>query len=269
MRNACNKRLMNKAFTALMLAAGIALPLTCASQSLVVTPGSSAAYVFCAKSKSAACRTSTVGRWIFKLQHESAFPNGDARRQDSFRDDGTSGQRLLWNSGTAPRVIDRVYVGYGEFTYDPTDPSKGTFSGIVDMPPIARPASCTAYPSYDYCTMNGAGSGLTLDTPYRSCTTTYSWVAGAFGGPVAATGTNWNPNTGVIECRSPLGSFATNMGSGIGNCVAHYVQRRGSSATLFTNTYYQNEYIYQARVFNLQIRQASDFTDLNCTPISN
>lgn len=245
------------------LGAAMLLPTHGFSANLVVTPGSSAAYVFCTKSKNS-CPKSTVGRWMFKLQHEDNVADA-SKKQDAFRNGGTSGNRLLWNTGTAAlQVIDRVYVGYGEFKTDPSDPTRGTFSGIVDMPPLAAPASCPTYSNY--CTMSGPGTGLTTDTPFRTCTTTYTWTA--FGGPATATGTSWNPNTGVIECAHPLGSFGTNMGNGTGNCVAHYVQRRGTSSPLFGG-YHDTDYIYQARVYDLQIRQASDFTDASCTAISN
>lgn len=258
---------MGKAIKAVLLAAGPLLS-TFAFAQVVVTPGSSAAYVFCAKQKKTGCQMSTVGRWMFKLQHESAFPAADSRRQDSFKDDGTTATRLKWSTAPAP-VQDRVYVGYGEFKFDPSNPSKGTFSGIVDMPPIAKPLSCTSYPDYDFCTMGVAGSGTTADTPYRSCNTKYNWTAAGPSEPAFACN-GWNPNTGVIECKYPLpATFASNAGSGVGNCVAHYVQRRGTGVCPGSGGFLTSELIYQARVYNLQIREVSDFTDSNCTPISN
>jgi hypothetical protein len=113
--------------------------------------------------------------------------------------------------------------------------------------------------------MSPPTGNVTVDTPYRYCTTNYSWSAA---GPSVAAGTNWNPNTGVIECKNPLGTFGANFGNGVGNCVAQYVQRRGSSAALFA-AYYSTEFIYQARVYDLQIRNAYDYTDANCTAASS
>lgn len=260
--NARMKR--NNPIRVILAVALAATSLVGTAANVTVTPGSSAAYVFCTKSKGSTCQKSTVGRWMFRLQHESQVADV-TKKPDTFRDGGTSGNRLQWDSGTAAlRVINRVYVGYGEFKNDPADPTKGTFSGIVDVPPLAPPASCPIYS--DYCTMEGPGNGLSSDTPFRTCTTTYTWSA--FGGPAVVSGTNWNPNTGVIECAHPLGQFGNNMGNGTGNCVAHYVQRRGSSMPLFGG-YHNDNFVYQARVYNLQIRDAYDFTDASCAALSN
>lgn len=245
----------------------ILVPATAVAQSqpVAVTPGSAAAYVFCPKPKSAnTCPVSTVGRWMFKLQHEDDVSDA-AKKPDSFRDSagyvGSSAARLTWNTGSAP-VSNRVYVGYGEFKIDPSDSTKGTFSGIVDIPPKKSEGACPAYT--DYCSMGQPGGGM--DTPLRLCNTTSKWQSS---GPTTQTcNTNWSPNTGVVECKMPLGSFGTTYGNGVGNCVAHYVQRRSNNFSC-SYSYNQNEYLYQARVYNLQVKNVYDFTDATCTALSN
>lgn len=202
---------------------------------------------------------------MFKLQLAGA--PGVSVNANAFMTDGTHAKRLLWTHGTpALSVSARVYVGYGEFKLDPTDKTRGTFSGIVDLPPLATPLNCPPYSNY--CTMTGpAGTTASTETPLRYCTTTYSWSPFIATGAVVASGTSWNPNTGVLECKNPLGAFGTAFGNGVGNCVAQFVQRRGGSGTLLASTYYSNEYIYQARVYDLEVNTVSDFTDAKCKPL--
>lgn len=260
---------MNKKAITLFLLLACLLPSALVSGAdIVITSGSSAAYVFCAKSKNN-CPKSAVGRWMFKLQLDDNVLDA-SKKQDAFRDvvTGGSSKRLRWDTGTPETSVkDRVYVGYGEFKVDPIDPTKGTFSGIVDVPPGPPPVggSCPAYD--DYCTMGKPDGAVTVagDVPLRVCKTHWNWTSSS--GPAASTCSNWSPNTGVIECAHPLGTFGTNFGNGIGNCVAQYVQRRSSGFCMAG--YNGNEYLYQARVYNLQIREFSDFTDQKCAPIAN
>lgn len=261
---------MNHVFFVMVLAL---TPIAAVAQSstITVTPGSSAAYVFCPKSKSAnSCPVSTVGRWMFKLQHEDDVADS-SKKPNSFRDTagfvGASSLRLKWNDAAAPastRVINRVFVGYGEFKADPSDPTKGTFSGIVDIPPKPSEGACPSY--VDSCTMGVPAGGL--DTPLRKCNTTNKWNT-TTGPTTQVCNTNWGPNTGIVECKMPLeSSFSNSYGNGVGNCVAHYVQRRSNNFSC-SYGYNSTEYLYQARVYELQIKSVYDFTDATCTALTN
>lgn len=254
-----------KPFLLLCAAYGFA-SVTAFAQTVVVTPGSAAAYVFCPKSGTAnKCPPqSTVGRWMFKLRSDSEADSGTTT--NAFVTSGLGSSALKWTN-----VQNRVYVGYGEFKINPTDPTKGTFSGIVDLPPSASATGCPSYS--DYCTMTTAcdpktlsslGQTCGMDTPLRYCHTTTKW-AGSLSNEIC----DWSPNTGVIECKNMASSFTSSFGTGVGNCVAHYVQRRTSAYSVCPNGYSSSNYLYQARVYNLQIKSAYDFTDGSCAAISN
>lgn len=243
------KMMKSKSFAIVLMLSGLMLSGPALGQSIVVTPGSSAAYVFCANKN---CPVqSKLGVWLFKLQLDSASAVDPAKKKLAFKD-GESG--LTWTT-----FKDRWYIGFGEYKPASSGSAHGTFSGYVDLPlDNGSSISPPLVPAIThYCTMNGPDNDVVGATYPRTAPTRQCHDPG---------GTYSLVNTGVTKCGEiPFpGTWPSQ-----GNCVANFVRLRKTSAEV-TNSTCHTAYsafgvailldgcLYQARVVDLYVREVRD-----------